>query len=154
MYVRQLLLNVATHTYSRYAQKSTVYRMNHWLKILEAYQEGKFPNYFYGLTPRFIIGACQIPIGKKFETEELAYKATKKMFDEMRAFNYEGKIVVSNRCGIHNGPVMSLSNRVWSDSAIATSFEEIWGRYCDEIVDGDYHIDLFERKIVEDIFSV
>jgi hypothetical protein len=40
--------------------------MNQWLKILEAFDKGRFLNYYYGLTPRFIIGACQIPIGEKF----------------------------------------------------------------------------------------
>jgi hypothetical protein len=78
--------------------------MNNWLKILVAFREGKFPQYYYGLTLRFIIGACQIPIGKVFESKELAYDATKQMFNEMRLFDSDGMIVVSNMCGIHNGP--------------------------------------------------
>ncbi|WP_138993384.1 hypothetical protein [Larkinella sp. C7] len=127
--------------------------MNDWLKILEAFREGKFPDYYYGLTPRFIIGVCQIPIGKKFDKRESAYEATRQMFDEMRAFNIDGFIVVSNQCDIHNGPVMSLTKQKWSESEIATSFEEIWNRYGDEIIAGNYHISSSERKIVEEIFS-
>ena len=127
--------------------------MNDWLKILEAFREGKFSNYYYGLTPRFIIGASQIPIGKIFDTKELAYEATRQMFDEMRAFNIDGQIVVSIYCDIHNGPVMSLTKHKWSESEIATSFEEIWNRYGNEIVAGNYHINASERKIVEEIYS-
>ena len=127
--------------------------MKHWLKILEAFRDGKFPNYFYGLTPRFIIGACQNPVGKKFESRDLAYESTKQMFEEMRAFNNDGIVVVSNKCGIHHGPVMSLSECKWSEITIATSFEEIWNRYGEEIVNGNYHIDGTEHKIVEDIYS-
>jgi len=127
--------------------------MNDWLKILEAYRDGKFPNYYFGLTPRFIIGASQIPIGKKFATRELAYEATRQMFEEMQAFNVDGQIVVSSQCDIHKGPVMAMANRKWSESEIATSFEEIWSRYGDEITAGNYHIDSYERKIVEGINS-
>jgi len=128
--------------------------MNQWLKILEAFKEGKFPQYYYGLTPRFIIGACQIPIGKKFENKEAAYEATEKMFNEMRLFNSDEIIVVSNQCGIHNGPVMRLSEQHWYKGEIATTFEEIWYRYGDEIVKGDYQIEATERKIIEKIFAV
>jgi hypothetical protein len=127
--------------------------MNDWLKILEAFRDGKFPDYFYGLTPRFIIGACQIPIGKQFDSSELAYEATKKMFNEMQAFNTNVAIVVSNKCGIHNGPVMSLSTNKWTDESIATSIDEIWERYGVEIIEGNYHISPSERRIVEKIFS-
>ena len=94
--------------------------MNDWLKILEAFREGKFPKYYYGLTPRFIIGGCQIPVGEKFETRELAYQATKQMFDEMHAFNSNGKVVVSFNCGIHKGKVMALVERQWTENTIAT----------------------------------
>jgi len=125
-----------------------------WLKILEAFREGKFPNYYYGLTFRFILGACQSPIGKKFETRELAYEATKEMFDEMSNFNKDGIIVVSNKCGIHNGPVMALAEREWMETAIATSLKEIWDRYGEEIVNGNYHINSDETKILLQIFQL
>lgn len=127
--------------------------MNDWLKILEAFRDGKFPKYYYGLTLRFIIGGCQIPIGKKFETKELAYEATKEMFVEMQTFNENGKVVVSNNCGIHDGKVMSLSEAKWTEDIIATSFEEIWDRYGEEIIDGRYHIDSEEHAILEEIFK-
>jgi hypothetical protein len=124
-----------------------------WLKILEAFRNGEFPNYYFGLTPRFIIGCCQLPIGKKFESEELARKATKRMFDEMQVFNSEGKVVVSNKCDIHKGPVMSLSTTKWTENSIGTSFEEIWQRYGAEIASGNYHINADERIIIEKIYS-
>lgn len=127
--------------------------MNDWLKILEAFRDGKFPNYFYGLTPRFIIGVCQIPIGKQFESNEIAFETTKKIFDEMQMYNKNGEVVVSNKCGIHNGPVMSLSTVKWTEGSIATSLVEIWDRYGEEIINGNYHISPVERKIAEDIFS-
>jgi hypothetical protein len=127
--------------------------MNHWLKILEAFKAGKFTNYWYGLTPRFIIGACQTPIGAKFATSDLAYEATKQMYDEMQTFNNNGLVVVSNQCDIHKGPVMSLAEYKWSLNTIATSFEEVWNRYGKEIVDGNYHINPEERKILETIYS-
>lgn len=127
--------------------------MNDWYRILEAFRVGKFPNYIYGLTPRFILGGCQIPIGRKFETEDLALEATKQMFEEMRVYNKAGLVVVSNKCGIHDGPVMSFAEYKWSESTISTSFEEIWNRYGQEIVNGEYHIDADERKILQSIFK-
>ena len=127
--------------------------MTNWLKILEAFRDCKFPRYYYGLTPRFIIGASQIPIGKIFDTRELAYQATRQMFDEMRTFNVDGQIVVSNNCHLHTGPVMSLTHEEWNESKIGTSFDEIWSRYGDEIVAGNYHIDSSERTILEEIYS-
>lgn len=128
--------------------------MNSWLKILEALDEGKFHNYFHGLTPRFLIGACQIPIGKKIETKELALDMTYKMFEEMKYFKSNGKIVTSNKCDIHNGPVMSLCESDWSDNSIFTTFEEIWNRYGNEIINGEYHINEWEQKILEGIFEL
>ncbi len=127
--------------------------MNHWLKILKAFRDGKFPTYDFGLTPRFIIGGCQIPIGNKFKTQDLAFKATKDMFDEMRVFNNSGLVVVSNNCEIHRGPVLSLSECEWSENTISTSFNKIWNRYGQEIVTGNYHINPTERKILESIYN-
>jgi hypothetical protein len=127
--------------------------MNDWLKILEANRDGKF-NYYYGPTPRFIIGACQIPIGKKFENEELAKVATQEMFDEMKSYNKNGLIVISVNCDIHNGPVLALSSAKWSEQSIGTTFEIIWIRYGKEIVNGNYHINPSERRIIEGIYSV
>ena len=128
--------------------------MNHWLIILEGLREGKSPRYYNGLTPRFIIGACQIPIGKKFETKEEAYEATKQMFEEMQEFENNGKIVTSTICDNHKGPVMQLteSNRYNAAKNIGTSFEKIWRRYGEEIVNGTYHIDSEEKKILEPLF--
>lgn len=128
--------------------------MNSWLKILQAFRDGQFPQYYYGLTPRFLVGAIQIPIGRKFDTPELAYAATEEMFNEMQTFNEERTIVVSNKCGIHNGPVMSLADRPWSDNSIETSFEEIWFRYGEEIVAGDYHFSRDELATLKKIFNL
>ena len=128
--------------------------MNDWLKLLEAFRDGEFYMYDYGLTPRFIVGGCQIPIGKKFDTEAEAYNTTKEMFEEMQDFNSNGNIVVSNRCGIHNGPVMSLSGGQWTENSIATSFEEVWSRYGDDIINGDYHINATELAILKKIFNL
>lgn len=44
--------------------------MNSWVKLLEAFREGWFPDYNYGLTLRFIIGACQAPVERKIEKSE------------------------------------------------------------------------------------
>lgn len=128
--------------------------MNNWLTILQAFREGEFPQYYYGLTPRFLIGATQIPIGQQFDTPELAYSATEEMFNEMQYFNEGGLIVVANNCGIHNGPVMSLAERSWSENSIQTSFEEIWLRYGEEIVFGDYHFSRAELATLNKIFGL
>lgn len=127
--------------------------MNSWLKIIEAFMEGRFPGKYYGPSPRFLIGACQIPVGKKFETSESAYEATKLIFGEMQTFNKDGIIVVSIACGDLDGPVMSLSSSKWSKLSMGISFEEIWDRYGEEITNGDYHIDAAERKTIEEIFQ-
>jgi hypothetical protein len=128
--------------------------MNDWLRILEALKDGKFPDYDYGLTLRFIVGGCQIPIGKKFETEDAALEATRLMYEEMKSFNKAGFVVTSNKCDKVNGPVMDLSECKWSESCILESFDEIWGRYGQEIIDGNYHINPAELKILEKIFGV
>jgi hypothetical protein len=127
--------------------------MNDWLKILEANREGKF-NYYFGPTPRFVIGGCQIPIGKKFDNEELAKGATREMFEEMKSYKKDGLIVISINCYIQRGPVLALSNTKWSERSIGTSYEKIWERYGKEIVDGNYHIDKKERSILEHIFQL
>lgn len=127
--------------------------MQSWLKILYGYREGLFHMYYYGLTPRFIIGASQIPIGKIFSSEKEAYASTLKTFEEMNEFNSDGLVVVSNYCGIHKGPVLSLTEGKWTQDKIATTFEEIWNRYGDEIIKGEYQINKVETKILEAIFN-
>jgi hypothetical protein len=49
---------------------------------------------------------------------------------------------------------MDLSECKWSESCILESFDEIWGRYGQEIIDGNYHINPAELKILEKIFGV
>lgn len=75
------------------------------------------------------------------------------MFEVMQNFKNDGKKVVSNKSGIHDGPVIALSEREWSESTIGTSLEEIWNRYGQEIVSGNYHINSSDRKILEQIFQ-
>lgn len=127
--------------------------MNSWIKVLKAFRNGAFSDYNYGLTPRFIIGACQVPIGKKFDSEVKAKEAAKKMFNEMKVYNEDGLIVTSNICGMHDGPVMCLTDTKWTENAIGTRFEKIWDRYGSEIIAGDYHLNTIERQIVERIFA-
>jgi len=127
--------------------------MNNWVKILEGFRNGAFPDYNYGLTLRFIFGVCQIPTGKKFETEENAKFESQKMFYEMKNFNQNGLIVTSIYCDIHKGPVMSFIDTKWTETSIGTTFEIIWKRFGAEITEGDYHINKEERKIVEKLFS-
>lgn len=127
--------------------------MNSWFKLLYAFKEQKFPNYFYGLSPRFIVGACQIPMGSKIENAEEAYEITKRLFEGMERYNSGGYIVVSNQCDIHSGPVMSLREANWTKEAIGTNFDEIWKRYGNEIIEGNFNIDAEERKILESIFN-
>ncbi|HMT55193.1 MAG TPA: hypothetical protein PKD16_19455 [Saprospiraceae bacterium] len=127
--------------------------MNSWVKILEGFRNGAFPNYNYGLTPRFILGVCQIPIGQKIESEQIAKFEMEKMFSEMMIYNNMGLIVTSNHCEIHNGPVMSFIDSKWSETSIGTTFEIIWNRYGTEIIEGDFHINQEENKIVEKLFS-
>lgn len=128
--------------------------MNSWIEILLAHKNGVFPEYDYGLTPRFIIGACQIPIGKTFNNENMVKKATEQMFKEMINYDYGELIVTSNFCDIHNGPVMCLADQKWSEKTIGTTFDEIWERYGSEIERGDYHISREEKQIVERIFAM
>ena len=127
--------------------------MNDWFKILEANRAGKF-NYDFGPTPRFIIGGCQIPIGSKFASEAIAKEAMAEIFEEMRTFNRDGLIVMSNECDCVKGPVLALNTMRWSENSIGTSFEKIWERYGQEIIDGNYHIDKNERIILEKIFEI
>lgn len=109
--------------------------------------------YVNGLTLRFIVGACQIPIGKVFETPELAKEFTEQMFNEMKNFDNHEYIVISTYCPIHNGVVMKLSGQKRTDNAINPTFDEVWERYGSEIIAGDYHINPKEKEIVEQIFN-
>lgn len=78
-------------------------------------------------------------IGNKFEPDQIAKEKTEKMFDEMKNYNSK-KLIVTNLCEKHNGPVMSLIDWKWADSSIGTTFEEIWERFGSEIIAGDYNI--------------
>ena len=130
--------------------------MKSWLKILLGFKQGYFYFYDHGLTIRFIVGVCQLPIGKKFESPELAEETVKQMFDEMKIFNKDGKddfVVTSSICEIHNGPVMNLSSQKWSEHTIGTTFEEVWECYGSDISEGNYHINKREIDIVKQIFK-
>ena len=126
--------------------------MNDWSKLLLAFRDGKFPEYDYGLTPRFVVGACQIPIGAKLADEKTAWRVTKQMFAEMCGYDTDGHVVTSNLCPKHGGPVVQLAERKWDVDAIGTKFSEIWKRYGDEIVSGNYHISPKEMKILKEIY--
>lgn len=52
-----------------------------------AYRQGKFSRYYFGLTRRLIVGACQNPIGSKFENDQAAYDTTKEIFEDMKHYN-------------------------------------------------------------------
>ncbi len=126
--------------------------MKDWFKILLGFKREYFHMYYNGLTPRFLVGACQNPIGKPFESPQLAKQATEQMFTEMTNFDNGEFIVISTYCPIHKGVVINLSGQKKSDFAINSTFEEIWERYGSEIIDGDYHISPKEKEIVEQIF--
>ncbi len=127
--------------------------MNDWFKILLGFEKSYFPGLYNGLTPRFIVGACNIPTGEPFETPELAKEFTEQMFNEMKNFDNGQYIVISTYCPIHNGVVMKLSGQIWTNNAINPTFDEVWERYCSEIIAGDYHINPKEKEIVEQIFN-
>lgn len=122
-----------------------------WIKILKAYHQGKFDRYFYGLTPRMIIGAGQIPIGTAFENEQIAYNKSYEIFQEMSEYEEDGLIVTSNYCGIHKGPVLSFTEGNLTTESIGTSFKIIWNRYGDEIILGEFGISDYDRKILNEI---
>lgn len=126
--------------------------MNPWIDVLLGFREGKFPQYTYGLTPRLILGACQIPIGRKFENEALAYDAAKLMFDEMKAYNVNGIIVQATYCHIHNGAVFSLVDTKWNENSINVTFKDLWERYGVEIVEGSFNITTLDMKIIREIY--
>lgn len=122
-----------------------------WIDILLAYKDGKFDRYYYGLTPKLLVGACQQPMKSQFENEEIAYQVTKRMFDEMKSYEEHGLIVTSNHCEIHNGPVMKLAEGKVTENSIGTDFKKIWTRYGKEIVDGNFGINSYDNKILESI---
>ncbi|WP_435578714.1 hypothetical protein [Gilvibacter sp.] len=119
-----------------------------WIKILKAYRQGKFDRYYYGLTPRMIIGASQNPMGSTFENEEIAYNRTFEMFQEMIEYNEDGLVVTSNYCGIHKGPVLSLTEGNLASHSLGTSFDIIWDRYGEEIISGEFGISAYDRKVL------
>ncbi|SDE84300.1 hypothetical protein SAMN05421636_10813 [Pricia antarctica] len=127
--------------------------MDHWIKILIAYREGKFARYFYGLTPRLIVGASQIPLGGEFENHEIAYNATEQIFEEMKHYNEKGLIVTSNLCDIHKGPVMQFIEAKWTKDSIGTDFGIVWKRYGNEIVSGNFGITPYDLQILNTIFK-
>lgn len=127
--------------------------MNNWIEILKAYHEGKFDRYYFGLTPRLIVGGCQIPIGVKFENKVKAYNITKKIVEEMQQYYKDGLIVSSNYCDIHKGPVLQLKEAEWSENSFGTNLEIIWNRYGDEIINGDFGINCYDKTILNSIFK-
>lgn len=122
-----------------------------WVDILQAYKDGKFERYYYGLTPKLIVGACQNPMESSFENEHVAYDVTKRIFDEMQSYEDDGLIVTSNYCGIHNGPVMKLAEGKLTKNSIGTNFDKLWTRYGEEIIEGNFGINSYDRKILKSI---
>ena len=98
-----------------------------------------------------LIGASQEPMGTKFENEIEAKSASRALFDEMKAYKGEGLIVVSNQCGIHKGPVFSLKSGEWSKDSIGVSFDEVWERYGEEIIRGEYGITDYDKEILSQV---
>lgn len=134
--------------------------MYSWLKILEANKEGKFDKVWkHGPSVRFLIGACQTPIGSKFETEESAKDATKKMFEEI--FNFRdnnGFIAFMSICTdieMNNAIVVQLTYEGrWSKSKNTKTFDEVWERHGEEIINGEYEINPEEKRIVEEALGL
>nr|WP_320023320.1 hypothetical protein [uncultured Draconibacterium sp.] len=122
-----------------------------WIDILLAYKDGKFDRYYYGLTPKLLVGACQVPMESKFENKQIAYEVTKRMIDEMQSYENDGLIVTSNQCEIHHGPVMKLAEGKVTKNSIGTNFDKIWVRYGDEIIEGNFGINSYDRKILKSI---
>ncbi len=122
-----------------------------WIEILLAYDDGKFGRYFHGLTPRLLIGANQLPLGAKFENDKIAYNVSKELFEEMRNYNEDGLIVTSNYCGIHQGPVVRLTEAEWTKDSIGISFDEIWNSYGDEIVAGEFGINSYDKQVLNSL---
>ena len=122
-----------------------------WIDILLAYNDGKFGRYYYGLTPKLLVGACQEPMGSKFENKQIAYEVTKRMFDEMLSYENDGLIVTSNHCEIHNGPVMRLVEGKVTENSIGTDFDKVWTSYGKEIIEGNFGINSYDRKILKTI---
>ena len=120
-----------------------------WIKILKAYHQGKFERYYYGLTPRMIIGASQNPMGTAFENEQIAYDTAYEIFQEMLQYNEDGLIVTSNYYGIHKGPVLSFAESNLTADSIGTNFNIIWKRYGDEIIAGEFGISNYDKKILD-----
>ena len=127
--------------------------MSFWIDLFLAFRANKFPEYFHGLTPMLIVGACQIPIGKKFENEELAYRVTKQIFNEIKSYYDNGLIVQSTLCPNFNGPVFSFADTEWKQNSINITFNELWNRYGFEIIIGNFNITSKDHEIIEKINS-
>lgn len=127
--------------------------MNDWTRLLIAFLHGKFPEYDYGLTLRFIVGACQNPIDSKFKTPEDARIATEQIYGDMAQYSKNGHVVTSVFCEKHNGHVLRLENLSWTEQRIGVDFNTLWSRYGDEIIAGKYHIKDEERQILNGIYS-
>lgn len=125
--------------------------MHTWIEVLTAYHEGKFGRYFHGLTPRLIVGASQSPRGAKFDNYTIAYDVTKELFLEMQNFNEDGLIVTSNFCNLHDGPVFKLVESEWSNTSIGTDFNEVWNSYGNDIVNGEFGIDSYDKEILDSL---
>ena len=83
----------------------------------------------------------------------MAYEVTMKIFDEMQSYEKDGFIVTSNHCEIHNGPVMKLAERKLTKNSIGTNFDEIWTRYGDEIIEGNFGINSYDLEILKSVFN-
>lgn len=126
--------------------------MNSWVDLLLAFRADKFPEYNYGLTPKLIVGACQIPIAKKFTNKESAYKATQQIFNEMKSYNVKGLIVQSTYCDIHKGAVFNLVDTEWKENSINVTFDELWDRYGKEITEGNFNITDSDYEKIKEIY--
>jgi hypothetical protein len=116
-----------------------------WYVVLKAVEAGKIEDFTY-VSFRFLVGAIQEPIGKVFESAKEAREFSKALYEELKVATIDGDAIFSHSCPEVNGPVVYVQKRWKVGCGIPFSFQQIWQRYGDEIVSGDYHISPTAQK--------
>ena len=124
-----------------------------WKEILEAFREGLFYNYDFGLSLGLIVGGCQEPVGQAITDEKLAIEETKQIFVEMKDYNENNFIVQTTSCDGLNRTIFCFVDSIKNENSINVDFDFLWDEYGEDIIAGNFNINDSDRKILNQLYE-
>ena len=107
--------------------------------------------YDFGLTISLIVGACAESTEISFSSEKEAMGFMQKIYSEMKSYNEEGNIVVSNPCPKVKGTVFRFQEGNLTSGSLGVDFKTLWLEFGKEITRNNFNINNHDRKILKEI---